>query len=786
MKTMANNFFSTALRIFIRNKSYTVFNLVCLVIGLASAITGVLYVIYMTDFDKFNSNYDRLAEVESLVTYFNGERFAKEPQSASLSEVLIKNVPEIEDITRVTYLSSEITEDGKTFRENGIYADSSFFRMFSFGFKSKPTGPVFPDINSVIITKRLAVKLFMTADCYGKTITLKDNNVERAFMVSGVLDDVPVQSTLQFDFVLPYSRFLADNNQALEPGESVSRIWILPGKNTGINIINSKIKDLIKDQPSTLNQKLFLFPLKEKNLYSYVGERRVWGNMQNVVIFCAVGFSILLIACFNFINLAVAQNLKRYREVGIKKTYGASRSSIILQFISETLILVTAAMIIALLIAKIVTGVLNTIFNSRINVGFLDPHVAISIIFIILFTVFAAGILPALYLSSADPASIMRTKKITGHNFRTLRKSLIIVQFVIPVILIISLLVIKVQYAFINKYDIGVDRDRLLILENTRDIAQHEESFKNDLLSVPGIESVSFTNCIPARGTSVSNEVSWPGMDASKKLHFWCINTDYDYNKTVDVKLVAGRYFDRSFIADSSAFLINDIAAKVMGFDDPVGKEFSLNGKKGTIIGVFRDFHTVDLRGPFTPAIISLNSYDRTSILVKTNGIPLKTLKPLIGKVYSRFEKEAPFYPILYRDLPDFAGLKMISQIVGIAFVIAILLACLGLYGLASFTAEWRSKEIGIRKTNGAGTLSVMLLLVSNYSRWLIVSFLIAVPLSFLIGKMFLGRFYFHAPMPVWVFIAGPATAFIIAILAVSGKIRTVASRNPVESLKYE
>jgi ABC-type antimicrobial peptide transport system permease subunit len=348
------------------------------------------------------------------------------------------------------------------------------------------------------------------------------------------------------------------------------------------------------------------------------------------------------------------------------------------------------------------------------------------------------------------------------------------------------MMIIKVQDRYMMDFNIGFDRDRLIIINNTKNLEDHEESLKAELLSIPGVEAVSFTNCIPTRGARVSNEVTWAGKDASEKLHFWCVSTDFDYSKAIQLKMADGRYFDKSFLADSACYVINDIAATVMKNKSPVGSSLTLEGKKGTIIGVFKGFHTVDLRGPYTPMIISLNANDRNSLLVRFTSGNYRSMADKIGAIYKRYETAIPFQPVLFSDLPDFAGLRTTSSLVGLAFFIALILACLGLSGLASFTAEKRTKEIGIRKTNGATTLSIMKLLLNNYTRWLTIAFFIALPVSFILGNVFLGRFYFRSPMPLWVFLAGPVIAYIVALLTVSLQSWRAATKNPVESLRYD
>ncbi|MBK7710085.1 MAG: FtsX-like permease family protein [Bacteroidales bacterium] len=428
----------------------------------------------------------------------------------------------------------------------------------------------------------------------------------------------------------------------------------------------------------------------------------------------SIGIAILLIACFNFINLAIALNMKRYREVGIKKVAGATKAAIIIQFLGETFILIVVSMLSAIILVRLLIVGFNTMFDADIHLQFSEFKVIVAFTCIALFTGLFSGILPALYLSSSDPASILKSKIITGHSFSFFRQSLIVFQFIIPVALIICMMIIKVQDKYIRSFDLGFDKDKLIILESTKNLEDHEESLKTDLLSVPGIAAASFTNCIPTRGASVSNEVSWEGKDISEKLHFWCINTDFNYNKAVQIKMINGRYFDKSFLADSASYLINNIAANVMKRKDPVGSSLTVEGKKGTIIGVFEDFHAIDLAGPLVPTIISLNANSRSTLLIRFSSGSYSEMIEKISKIYKLYETEIPFQPVLFKDLPDYSRLSTTSNLVGLAFFIALLLASLGLSGLASFTAAKRTKEIGIRKVNGATILSVMSLLLKT------------------------------------------------------------------------
>ncbi len=783
---MAKSFFKIAMRYLWRKKTYSILNFLCLTFGLTCAIITSLYIRNILGYDRFHKNYDRLYTVNAYVTFFNGDRFPKQYLSASLTDVLKAEAPEIGEMTRTAERDFSFINGQNTFREHGLYADSNFFSLFTFPLTGTGTNEILSDPGSIVISERMALRFFQTIECTGRTLVLKDEGKEEPYRIAGVFRDIPRQSRLQFDFVIPFSRFLTDNKWALETGATANETWILLNKGTPSSIIENKIKNLIRNQETTLNQELFLFPLREQILYSYAAGKRVWRGMQYVVIIGAIGFSILLIACFNFINLAIALNFRRYREAGIRKVAGSGKPGIILQFIGETFLITFASLMGALLIARLILPVFNTAFNYDIQLRLTDLNLILVLLGISVFTGLVSGLMPALYLASANPIDALKGKLITLHSYSIFRQSLIVFQFAIPIVLIIWMMVIKTQDAYMRNYDAGVEKDSLFVLDNTPFIRSHAESFKAELLSIAGIRAVSFTNCIPTRGSDISSEVSWEGKDPTEKLHFWCVNSDFDYNKTVRVRMVEGRYFNPKFSTDTSSYLINDVAAQVMKIKDPVGAVISLEGRRGTIVGIFRDFHCVDLAGPVVPAIMYIRPAYRSTILIRYSSASFRSIADKIRTVYSHYDTENPVRLTLFSDLAPFGNLSLQSGLVGTASIIALLLACMGLFGLASFTAENRTKEIGIRKANGATSISLMRMLLTGYAKWLSISYIIAFPIAMVLGKGFLGRFHFHTDIPLWAFFAGPVLAAMVALLTVGSQTWRVANRNPVKTLRYE
>ena len=783
---MSNNFFKIIFRFLYRNKTFSILNFLGLTFGLVCSIIALLYIQTVVNHDKNHKNYDRLYSLEAYVTYFNGDRFLKEYLSASLADIIKTEAPEIENITRVRNYSSTFLMNEGSFNETGIYADNNFFELFTFPLENGTAKGILNENNSIVISHDMAVKFFNTTDCIGETIVVKENGKQDAFNVKGVLGKVRGTSVFDFDFIIPFSHFLTENTWANETGAAANNTWVLLSNSAEKEIVSRKVKNLIINQETTLNQELFLFPLGEKILYDYSDGRRVWGELQNLVLAGVIAFAILLIACFNFINLAIAMNMKRYSEAGIKKISGAGRSAIILQYLGESLIITIISFLFALLFVFLLLPEFNMIFNAEADFSLTGISTILFFLAITLFTGIISGIMPALYMASANPLNVLKGGISTNRSFSIFRQALIVFQFTIPIALIIFMLILNRQDSFIKNYDVGIDKDNVIILNNSTYISQHFETMKAELLSIPGVETVNFTNCVPTHGALVSNEVGWDGKDDSEKLHFWCINTDYDYDKIVKIKITDGRFFNRSFSADSDNYVINDIAAGLLKNNDPVGSEISVEGRKGSIIGVFSDFHTIDLSGPMVPTIIRINPGGASTLLVKCSSGQYLNASESIKDMFKKYDPESVYQLRSFREFTENPSLRLSSGFVGLASVVAIILACLGMLGLTAFTAESRTKEIGVRKVNGATVWSIFRLLLTGYTKWITIAFLVSLPVAFVWGRFFLGRFYFHTSMPVWAFFVGPLIAYSVALLTVSWQSWKAATRNPVEALRYE
>ena len=589
---------------------------------------------------------------------------------------------------------------------------------------------------------------------------------------------------MHFAFVLPFSKYIQENGQAYKSGTISNIFWVLLKPDIQKNEIERKINSVFRKQEPSLSFKLYLYPLKEMALYEYSNGKRIWiGNY--LVLTSSIGLAILLIACFNFINLAIALNIKRNREVGIKKVVGAKKRDIVLQFLVETLIITLISMLVAIIIVELIRTIFNARFGDDIPLSLSNGTVIISLLAIVLFTTMVSGLLPAFYFASTNPLTVLKGKFNTS-SFGSFRKGLVIFQFVIPILLIILTLFVKAQDSFLKRLDIGIDKDRLIVADYPADISVNAESFKSELQSFPEIEAVSYTNCIPAaRSTPFTNDVKWYSKNNLEKANFWLINTDFDYDKAVSLKITAGRYFDPEFHSDSLNFVINDIAANVMNYTNPIGQSLTVEEKTGTIIGVFNDFYTVGMGG-FVPTIIRIKSEGRSNLLVRFSSGSNIALTGKIKAIYSHYKLDKNYQVKSFREIYESNELQSASNLVGLASFIAILLACLGLFGLSSYTVVSRTKEIGIRKVNGAPILTLMRMLLGSYARWITYAFFIATPFAFLAGTMWLRRFHKHTPLPWWAFVGGAFIVYLVALLVVGGQTYSAAKRNPVDALRNE
>ena len=583
---------------------------------------------------------------------------------------------------------------------------------------------------------------------------------------------------------------MADNGKANELTSESNTTWLLLKPNSDVQQMNAKINKVIDKEVVIKDKKYFLFPLKDKYLYNYVnGKKSSLGSIIDVMSFSTIAILILLIACFNFMNLAIALTAKRYGEAGIKKTLGSARKNIIFQFLGESIILSLLSFCFALLIVAWVLPAFNNFSPSKriLTIPFSNPTVMFAFTGLAIVAGLLAGLYPAILLSSVSAINILKRNLSPKGKLSYFRQGLIVFQFIISVFFITFTFIFLKQAKYIHTMDLGLTKENILVFENHENISNHQATFKSELLSIPEVSSVCFSNSMPFVNVNGSANVDWPGRIPTIDNNFPLINTDYGFLKTLQPKLLRGRFFEEGLKTDEDNFVVNETAAEVIKQANPVGQVITVNGRKGTIIGVVKNFQTNHLFNPYFPVIIKINPQETYFTVIRFLPGNNKTLLEKLKKKYKQFESDYPFEPDLADDLFYRQNFKSEAAVlVGIFAAIAIFLACLGLFGLAAFSAEKRTKEIGVRKINGASIYSVILLLLRAYAKWVTIAICIGVPISFLLGKAFLGSFAFHTSLPLWAFAVGPLIVICIALLTVSLLTFKAAMRNPVESLRYE
>jgi ABC-type lipoprotein release transport system permease subunit len=559
---------------------------------------------------------------------------------------------------------------------------------------------------------------------------------------------------------------------------------------TSAEDVDRKISGVVKDHLKKSNTEIFLQPLKDVHLrsnFEWDLDNYAQGNITYIYIFCLISLGILLIACVNFMNLSTARSAHRAKEVGMRKVTGALRRDIVKQFFGESIVMSFIALFFALLLSRMFLPVLNDFTGKNLSMDLSSSlGILIGLVGITLFTGILSGSYPALYLSSFQPVTVLKNQtgnKKSGSGI--LRKFLVVFQFSLTVILIIGSVVIFRQLNYMHNSDLGFDKDNVV----TFGLRHHAyEAFKNDLLQNPNILSIS--SCyVPGRELFGVTGFQWEGKNPEEEVMLYPVTVDYDYLETFKMKMVEGRFFSREFSTDEKrSIVLNETAVKVMGLESPVGKRLSFRERKGTIIGVIKDFHQTSLRSAIEPMVFWFPDEGMPWVCARINS---QNVSETLAYIEKRWTEEVPNYSFGYSFLDERIGSlysveKKIGRIFRYFTILAVFIACLGLFGLASYTAEQRTKEIGIRKVMGAKVSALVLLLSREFTKWVLAANVIAWPIAYFISKNWLQNFSYRVPLGLGVFLFSAAAAFIIALLTVSYQAFKAASAHPVDSLRYE
>jgi putative ABC transport system permease protein len=790
---MIRNYLKIALRNLWKNKTFSLINILGLALGMACSLLIMLWVKSEIGMDKFHKNDDRLYRV---MENQRGTDVIKTTNSTPgiLAESIIKDIPEIEMASQMLAEQNTLFTVENTFdKERGRFVQVDFLQMFSFELENGNAKTALKSFDGVVISKKLAEKYFKGQDPIGKAI--KIDNAE-SVIVTGVLKEIPKESSLKFDFLMNYDSWLKKNKWAADWGNHGPKCYVLLAKNASIDKVNAKIKNYIKTKKTDSIVELFLQNYGDSYLYSkWSSGFQDGGRIEYVKIFSWVSIFILVIGCINFMNLATARSVKRAKEVGIRKAIGAAKSALIRQFIGESILIAFLALIFAILIVVLLLPAFNNLTEKQLSFDFTNPQFLLVLFGLTLVTGLISGSYPAFFMSSLNPIVVLKGALKFKPSATFFRKGLVIFQFTLSIVLILGMIVIERQIDYIQSKNLGFDRENLLSMPLESDLAKSRNfiTFKQELVNQIGIKAVTSSESGPIEVGSSTFGVSWAGKDTTKIIQFSQNAVSYDYLKTMGIQLVGGRDFSTDFGMDSTNYLINEAAAKVIGYKNPndaIGKEISRRQKKGIIIGVMKDFHHASLQVAIEPLILHLQRDNKYygDIIVRIEAGRTKQAMANLEKTYRKFNPGTPFKYTFADDefAQSYKSESTVSKLSNFFAFLAIFISCLGLFGLASFMAEQRTKEIGIRKVLGANVASIVAMLSKDFIVLVLISAVIAFPTASYFMKNWLEKYANRIEISWWIFVVSGVLAVLIALLTVIYQAIKAALMDPVKSLKTE
>lgn len=792
---MLKNYLKIALRNIKRHKGYSFINIAGLAIGIACCILILLWIQDEFSFDKFHENADELYRVVGdLQIEDQISRLARTPNP--LGPALVAEYPEIINFTRFQGFDHWHVQSGEKNFLNDLLAvaDPSFFEMFTFPFLKGNPKTALIDPLSMVITEDMAKKYFGDDEPIGKVIKIGD----KEFHVSGLIKNIPPNSHIQFDAMFPIINMTDYWHDNFDNWQRVMYYtYVQLQKNTSGKDVSEKISGVAKKYNPKLNSKIYLQPLKEIHLrsnYQMDLDNYQKSSITYVYIFSLIALWILIIACINFVNLATAQSSKRAKEVGMRKVVGADKTDIIKQFLGESLLLSFIALIFAVALVELFLPAFNTLSGKESTLDFSSNiFIILGIIGVALITGILSGSYPSLFLSSFRPVNILSSISKVGRSHGAyIRKILIMIQFSFTIMLIIATTVIYTQLRYIRDRDLGFDKDNLIYFPSHGAFHNPDnyELIKYELLQNPNVlnTTMSFP---PILGLDETIDIDWEGKNPNEEIMMRVTEVDCDYLETFKMKMIQGRFFSREFSDDASNYVINEAAAEAMGEYSPVGKRLWLRGNQGTIIGVIKNFHHRSLHNEIEPAILKIRE-EEAPICIRINSENIsETISFLESKWNKYVSSYLSGYPFPYRFLDEtIAGLYITEQKIGTVVkyftFLAIFISCLGLFGLASFTSQQRTKEIGIRKVLGATVSDILLLLTKEFTKWVLIANVIAWPIAYYAMNRMLQVYAYRINIGIGIFLLAAVLAVIITLITVSYQAIKAAYANPVEALRYE
>lgn len=786
---MIRNFFTVAIRSFFKQKFFSFINVFGLASGLTCAIFIYLWVSDEVSKDKFHQDSEKIYQVVSNLELSEGEILTWPITPGPLADDIRENVAEVEFVVRTNSASQQLFQYGdKSFNESGLFADPDFFKLFSFKILSGKPSTDSADVSTISISESLSEKLFGNEDPIGKVIKY---NTKFDFTVGAVFQDPGAESSLKFDYILPFEIYRKNRGDGFHWGNYDHPLYLKLYDVTASDAASKKINErraALAQSGNEDNVDFYLQPFTEYYLNGqYENGKPVGGRIKYVRIFAIVAIFILVIACINFMNMATAKAMTRAKEVGVRKAIGAQRQSLIVQFLSESFLISALSILIAIGLVYMLLPMFNELVAKQIVLQLTDIKFLLTLLTILILTGLLAGIYPAFFLSSYKAVNVLKGSSAQNAGGSVLRKALVVFQFSLTVILIACSLVVYNQIDFIMNKNLGYSRESVLTFRLRGNLTNEFDAFKNEALSFPGVVSVSRANQSLVEVNNQTSSVGWQGKPDNSDIFFRSIVTDYDFLETMGLQLTEGRLFKKEF-NDTSNFVVTKKAVETMNMKDPIGQSISLWGVQGKIVGVVEDFHGRSMHEGMDPFVFMCKPEWTGTVAIRFDGSKTQEAIAHLEKTYKKFNAEYPFvFSFADDDFKKLYSNEKVTASLALGFtVMAIIISGLGLLGLAAYTAERKKKEISIRKTLGASVSGIVAMMSGDFVKLSLIAAVIGCPIAYYFMSKFLEGYAFHTELSWWLFALTALSVLAISLATIIFQVIKAAIANPVNALRNE
>ncbi len=775
-------------RVIFKNKTYSVLNIMGLAVGIACAALIFLWAEDEFSYDKHFEKYGKVYQIMENQAY-DGKIYTFESTPGPLSDALKNEIPGIKDAARVSWGQRQLLSVGdKNIYENIYYVDPSIFSIFPLPFIAGNAESVFPQLRSVVLSESVALKIFGEENPVGKALQV-DHAEE--YIVTAVIRDVPTNSSRRFGCLVPWQIFEDKNTWLRDWGNNALQTYVELEPNANVTAVNQQIEGFIQTKNAELIPRLFLFGMDQWRLYSkFENGKQVGGRIDSVRLFVIIAWIILIIACINFMNLATARSAMRAREVGVRKAIGAGKSKLIGQFLQESIITSFIAMLIAIGLVAVALPAFNALIGKTLALGLFKPLHLLTILLIGLLCGLFAGSYPAFYLSSFNPIAVLKGLKSTsGKGALFTRKGLVIFQFAVSVVLIICSLIVYMQIEHTKNRELGFNKEHLIRVSLQGDMKNHFHTIQQELINTGVVEDAAVSNQTMLNIGNNAANFFWKGQDLAKQDLISIVFSSSQLIETMGMQLVAGHDFSANEDNEKNNVIINQKFAELMGDEGRIGGILTRNDDQFEIIGIVKDFVYNNMYAPPAPMVMFCGLDYAGMMMIRLK--PTNNLQQTLSQVENVVKSHSPGYPFDYRFYDEefnqfFSTESFIGKLASLFAALAVFISCLGLFGLSAFSAEQRTKEVGIRKVMGASVSGLVSLLTVDFMKQVLLSVIVATPIAWWVMHRWLQGFSYRIYIPWWVFVAVGCLACLIALLTVGWQAVSAATADPVKSIKTE